>query len=181
MFDVLSTLDVPWAAVTVFQVDERIAPDGDPDRNAVQLHDHLVAATPLRPAQVRLMPVTAARLPAAAERYGKLVAAAAPLDVVHLGMGDDGHTASWPPGDPVIDSPRPVDLCAEYNGRRRMTLTPGPVNAARLRVLLVAGAAKRPMLERLLAGDRTLPVARVRRSGTVIFADVAAAPPPLPR
>ena len=176
MFDVLATLEVPWPAVTVFQVDERVASDGDLDRNAVQLAHHLTDVVPLRAEQVRWMPVTALDLRRAAKRYAAFVAAAAPLDVVHLGLGDDGHTASWPPGDPVIDSSLVVELCGEFNGRRRMTLTPGPVNGARCRVVLAAGASKRSMVERLLAGDGSIPIARVRRAGTFLFVDRAAAP-----
>ena len=175
MFDVLSTLDVPWASVLVFQVDERIAPDGDPDRNAVQLAAHLSSVVPLPPAQVRLMPVTAVDVRAAARRYGAAVTSVAPFDIVHLGLGDDGHTASWPPGDPVVDSTLAVDVSGEFNGRRRMTLTTGPVNDARCRIVLAAGASKAPMVARFLAGDRTIPITHVRRTGTVLFVDRAAA------
>lgn len=121
------------------------------------------------------MPATATDLDAAAARY----AASLPerFDVVHLGMGDDGHTASWPPGDPVIDSPYAVDVSREFNGRVRMTLTPTTVNRARMRVVLVTGAGKAPMVERWLAGDPAVPVPvpipiqRVRRTGTVVVLD----------
>ena len=151
-----------------------MAPDGHADRNAVQLHQHLVAAVGLRASQVKLMPVTSADLRRAAGRYAAAVDAVQPFDVVHLGIGDDGHTASWPPGDPVVDSDRSVDVCGEFNGRRRMTLTPGPVNAARLRIVLAAGGTKAPVIERWLAGDPTLPISRVRRTGTMLVADRAA-------
>ena len=120
MFAALAEIDVPWKAVSVWQVDERVAPDGDSGRNAGQLD-----ALPIPPKQVKMMPVTAKDLGAAAKRY----AAGLPerFDVVHLGMGDDGHTASWAPGDPVIDDPRPVALCGLFNGFLRMTLTPSVV------------------------------------------------------
>ena len=96
---------------------------------------------------------------------------------MHLGIGDDGHTASWPPGnDAVLISERAVDVIPEFNGRRRMTLTPRVVNAARGRIVLVTGAAKRPVIERWLAGDPALPVAAVRRARTTVFLDPAAAP-----
>ena len=168
MLGALAHLDVPWEHVQVFQVDERVAPDGDPERNAGQLD-----ALPLRRRQIHLMPVTAKRLDAAAARY----AAQLPerFDVVHLGMGDDGHTASWPPGDPVVGSVKTVDVCGPFHGRIRMTLTPRAVNAARMRLALVTGAAKAPMIERWLAGDRSIPVQRVRRGGTVVVLDGAAA------
>jgi 6-phosphogluconolactonase len=169
MFAALALLPVPWAALHVFQVDERVVPDDDPERNVT-----LLDVLPLNARQLIAMPVTARDLTAAARRY----AAKLPdrFDVVHLGLGDDGHTASWPPGDPVIDSPRPVDLCREYRGHVRMTLTPSVVNAARSRLLLATGAAKAPVLEGWLSGDRNLPVQRVRRTGALVILDRAAFP-----
>jgi 6-phosphogluconolactonase/glucosamine-6-phosphate isomerase/deaminase len=164
LFDALLDEDVPWEHVTVWQVDERIAPDGAPGRNAVQL-DHV-------PASVKLMPVTAVDLRAAARRYG----AGLPerFDVVHLGLGDDGHTASWPPGDPVVDSARPCELVGDFNGFRRMTLTPWVVNRARCRLVLTFGRSKAPMVARWLLRDPELPVDRLRRSATLLFVDPAA-------
>ncbi len=120
MFEVLLAQDVPWHDVIVWQVDERVAPDGHPERNARQLVDF--------PCPVELMPVTDDDLAAGAARY----AGGLPerFDVVHLGLGDDGHTASWPPGDPVVDSSNGCEVIGEFNGFRRMTLTPPIVNAA---------------------------------------------------
>lgn len=165
MFDALQTHDVPWKQVTVWQVDERVAPDGHAERNAGQL-DSL-------PATHRLMPVTSKDLRAAARRYG----AGLPdrFDIVHLGLGDDGHTASWPPGDPVVDSDRPCEVIDEFNGFLRMTLTPRVVNAARSRVMLTLGSSKAEMVARWMLRDPALPVDRVRRSGTITFLDPAAA------
>jgi 6-phosphogluconolactonase/glucosamine-6-phosphate isomerase/deaminase len=165
MFAALLATDVPWDHVTVWQVDERVAPDGDEARNAAQLAD--------LPARVVPMPVTAADLAAAARRYG--VGLPERFDVVHLGLGDDGHTASWPPGDPVVDSDRPCEVVGEFNGHRRMTLTPPVVNAARSRVVLTYGEAKAPVVARWLLRDPDVPVDRVRRSGTWVFLDPAAA------
>jgi 6-phosphogluconolactonase/glucosamine-6-phosphate isomerase/deaminase len=149
----------------VWQVDERVAPDGHPARNALQL-----AGLPCR---IELMPVTDADLGAAARRY----AAGLPerFDVVHLGLGDDGHTASWPPGDPVVDSTLACDLVGEFNGFRRMTLTPSVLNAARSRLVLTFGRTKAPMMRRWLRGDRSLPVSRLQRTGTWVMLDRAAA------
>lgn len=158
---------VDWSAVTVWQVDERVVPDGDSARNAGQLGD--------LPCRVVPMPVTAADLRAAARRY----AAGLPerFDVVHLGLGDDGHTASWPPGrSEVVASERPVELVPAFNGHDRMTLTGRVVNASRARLVFTVGASKRPMVERWLLGDRSLPISSVRRTGTVLFVDAAAAP-----
>ena len=165
MFDVLLAADVPWESVTVWQVDERVAPDGHPERNALQLVDF--------PCRVELMPVTDPDLVGAAERYS----AGLPdrFDVMHLGLGDDGHTGSWPPGDPVVDSDRWCEVIGEFNGYRRMTLTPLVVNAARSRLVLTFGESKAPMMQRWLLSDTTIPVARLRRTSTWIMIDAAAA------
>jgi len=175
-FDLLADASLPWADVHVWQVDERIAPDGDPARNAVGLTRTLgrTAAT------IHLMDVTHSRggpvagpagAGTAAERYGTELATTCGgvLDLVHLGLGDDGHTASWPPGDPVIDvADRDVAVSAPYQGHRRITLTVPCVNRARTRVFLV-GADKAEPLERLLAGDGSIPASRVRRIHTIVL------------
>jgi 6-phosphogluconolactonase/glucosamine-6-phosphate isomerase/deaminase len=165
LFDALLAHDVPWPSVTVWQVDERVAPDGDPDRNVEQLR--------ALPAIVRAMPVTAKDLRAAARRYAASLPAR--FDVVHLGVGSDGHTASWPPGRHVGESTRPVEVTDTFNGRRRMTLTRDVVNAARARVVLTTGASKADVVARWQAGDATLPVSLVRRGGTIAFLDPGAA------
>ena len=173
MLAALARLQVPWDSTTVFQVDERIAPDGDPDRNA-SLLDVLRGCRP----SIRLMPVTAGDLGAARRRYAALLPDR--LDVVHLGVGDDGHTASWPPGDPVIDDHRTVAISGEYKGRVRMTLTVPAVNAARHRMVLATGPAKAPVIEGWLLHDHALPIDRVSRTNTIVVldADAAARLPP---
>jgi len=159
--------DVPWETTTVWQVDERVAPDGDDRRNANQL-----AALPCR---VRLMPVTGSDLRRAARQYGALLPER--LDVVHLGIGDDGHTASWPPGDAgPVESVRPVEVVPEFHGVPRMTLTRQGVNDARSRVVLTVGASKRETVERWLLRDPALPITAVRSTSTWVFIDDAAAP-----
>lgn len=170
MIDALAGADVPWAAVTIWQVDERVAPDGHPERNAGQLVPFAELGC-----RLRIMPVTAIDLRAAARRYGQGLPDR--FDVVHLGVGDDGHTASWPPDEPAVQaSTRPVEVVGTFHGRPRMTLTRRTVNGARSRVVLATGAAKRPMIERWLAGDRTLPIGAVRRTATWVYLDDAAAP-----
>ena len=164
MFDVLLAQDVPWDQVAVWQVDERVAPDGHPERNARQLDGF--------PCRVELMPVTDDDLDAAANRY----AAGLPerFDVVHLGLGDDGHTASWPPGHAVVDSAARCEAIGEFNGFRRMTLTPPVVNGARSRLMLTYGESKAPMVRRWLLRDPSIPVTRLRRTDTWAMLDPAA-------
>lgn len=159
--------DVPWETTIVWQVDERVAPDGHDARNANQLS--------VLPCQVRLMPVTADDLAQSARQYGALLPEQ--FDVVHLGLGDDGHTASWPPDDPgPVETRRSVEVVDEFHGYRRMTLTPRVVNGARSRVVLTVGAAKRPMVERWFLGDTSLPITRVKSTGTFVMLDAEAAP-----
>lgn len=167
LFDALLTHRLPWDHIEVWQVDERMVPDGHPERNAGQLVD--------LPGRVHPMPVTDPDPVAAAGRYA--AGLPAEFDVVHLGLGDDGHTASWPPGDEtVVNSRRRVEVIDEFNGFPRMTLTPDVVNAGRCRVMLTVGASKAEMMARWLADDQSLPVSHVRRAGTVAFVDHAASP-----
>ena len=171
MLELLASSDLDWGRARAYQVDERVAPPGSDARNLT----HLVLALPLElQASLRPMPVDADDLTAAADRYAADLPA--PLDVVHLGLGPDGHTASLVPGDPVLEvADRPVGLTAgEYQGHRRMTLTYPAINAARRILFLVTGADKREALARLLAGDRGIPAGRVERQRTLIVADDAA-------
>jgi len=174
MFDDMAAMALPWSDVHVFQVDERVAPDGDPDRNTVQLTDHLLARVAIPKRNVHLMPVTNASLPRAAAAYAKALGDT-PLDIVHLGLGDDGHTASWPPGDPVIDAPGNVAISGLFNGRVRMTLTPAVVNGARARMVLAVGAAKAGPVAGWILHRADLPIERVRRASTTVILDTAAA------
>jgi 6-phosphogluconolactonase len=169
MFRVLADEDLPWEAIGIWQVDERLAPDGDPDRNLISLVPALPAAVELHP-----MPVTEDDLDAALERYAASLPEA--FDLVHLGMGDDGHTASLIPGDPVLDvTDRDVALTREYRGRRRMTLTYPALDRSRRVLWLITGEDKSAMLPRLLAGDPSIPAGRVSAEDQVVFADRAAA------
>lgn len=174
----LAELPVPWDRVHVFQVDERVAPAGDPSRNAVMLESLLVDKVDIPRANVHLMPVERDDLDAAARAYSEDLdnTCAGVLDLVHLGLGDDGHTASWPPGDPVLDvHDRDVTVVGPFRGKRRMTLTVPAVNRSRRILWLVSGGEKAPVLARLLAGDRALPAARVRPEDAEVLADEAAA------
>lgn len=168
MFAALAGMSVPWTQLDVYQVDERVAPDGDPARNL-----GLLEAFAERGARVVAMAVSAVDVRRAAARYASRLPDW--LDVVHLGVGDDGHTASWPPGDPVVDAPTLVAVSGRYRGHVRMTITPAVVNRARSRVVLATGADKAAPIERWLLGDPGVPVQRVRRTGTTIVLDEAAA------
>jgi 6-phosphogluconolactonase len=169
LLEALVENDPPWPATDVYQVDERVAPAGDPARNLAVLRDHLPKD------RVHAMPVEHPDLDAAARRYEHEVRF--PLDLVHLGLGVDGHTASLIPGDPVLDvRDRSVAVTGEYQGYRRMTLTYPALDAAGAIIWLVTGDAKREVLARLLAGDTSIPAARIRNPNQLVVADRAAAP-----
>ncbi len=182
MLQALADEDVPWTGVHVVQVDERVAPAGDPDRNLTHLRASLLDRAPLRPEQVHAMPVESSDLGAAAIRYARTlqeIAGSPPvLDLAHLGLGPDGHTASLVPGDPVL-AVRDADvaLTGVYQGRRRMTLTFPVLDRARRILWVVAGSEKVAMLARLREGDRSIPAARVRQEHALVLADRAAAGP----
>jgi len=178
MLSALADEPMPWADVHVVQVDERVAPDGDPDRNLTHLRESLLAHCPLVPDQVHPMPVEWPDLEAACERYAltvrEIAGSPAVLDLAHLGLGPDGHTASLVPGDPVLNISADVALTAIYQGRRRMTLTYPLLNRSRLILWLVTGHEKTDMLLRLRDGDRSIPAGRISRQQSVVLADEAA-------
>ncbi len=173
MFEDLAGMDLPWEGVELFQVDERIAPDDDPARNLTHLRESL---GPTIPVAIHPMPVTEPDLDAAAAAYaGDLPAM---LDVVHLGLGADGHTASLVPGDAVldVDDRLVAPTAGPYQGTRRLTLTYPGLQRARLLLWLVTGADKRAPLQQVLAGDPAVPAGRVVPAGaSVIIADEEAA------
>lgn len=171
---------VPWPIIELVQVDERVAPEGDPDRNLTHLRESLLDRSPLKSAQIHPMPVNDADLAAAARHYAEtlnLLAGSPPvLDLVHLGLGPDGHTASLVPGDPVLEvTDRDVALTGVYQGRRRMTLTFPMLDRARRVLWVVTGESKVAMLRRLRAGDTGIPAGRVRPDRALVLADRAAA------
>jgi len=179
MLRALAQQDVPWNAVHVVQVDERVAPAGDRDRNLTHLRESLLEHAPLSPTRIHPMPVESPDLEAAAAQYAlmlKSIAGSPPvLDLVHLGLGPDGHTASLVPGDPVQEvRDRDVALTGLYQGRRRMTLTYPILNRSRYVLWLVTGSEKVPMLARLYAGDTSIPAGRIRRDHALVMADRAA-------
>ncbi len=180
MLGALAGEDIPWPGVHVFQVDERVAPDGHPDRNLTHLRESLLQHAPLRPEQIHAMPVESPDPEAGARQYAlalQQIAGSPPvLDLVHLGLGPDGHTASLVPGDAVLEvTDEDVALTGVYQGRRRMTLTYPMLNRARRVLWVVTGAEKVGMLDRLRDGDVSIPAGRVRREEAVVLADRAAA------
>ena len=172
MLELLDPKALNGAAVSIFQVDERVAPEGDPDRNLTQIQAALPGGALER---VRPMPVLDPDLDDAAARYASQLPER--LDLVHLGLGPDGHTASLVPSDAVLDvGDRLVAITSgEYQGRRRMTLTYPALDAARRILWLVTGEDKRDALSLLLAGDRSIPAGRVSAMDAVVVCDRAAA------
>jgi 6-phosphogluconolactonase len=180
MLRALADEQLPWEDVHVVQVDERAAPAADPDRNLAHLRASLLDHAPLPPDHVHAMPVEAANLERAAEQYAltlRDVAGSPPvLDLVHLGLGPDGHTASLVPGDAVLDvTDADVAATGPYQGRRRMTLTFPIINRSRHVLWLVTGDDKAGTLVRLRDGDPSIPASRVRQDLALVLADRGAA------
>ena len=180
MLGCLVGLELPWAGVHVFQVDERVAPHGDADRNATKLAA-ILRASGLPCTNLHVMPVTDEDRSRACGAYAQAIARHTRdgrLDLVHLGLGEDGHTASLVPGDRVNDiADRDVAMAGPYQGRLRMTLTRPAIDRAAERMWVVTGASKAEMLARLQAGDEAIPAGRVTRRNSVVFADEAAVNP----
>ena len=180
MLRALAGEQVPWEDVHVVQVDERVAPAGDPGRNLTHLRESLLERAPLPPEHLYAMPVEEDDLEAAAASYARglqQIAGSPPvLDLVHLGLGPDGHTASLVPGDPVLQvTDAYVAPTGIYQGRRRMTLTYPLLNRARRILWLVTGAEKAGMLARLREGDPSIPAGRINQQNALALADHAAA------
>src|SRR5262249_24172158 len=169
---------LPWQSVHVVQVDERVAPEGHPDRNLTHLRESLLEHAPLPPEHVHAMPVNDPDLEASAKRYESVLRQLAGmppvLDLVHLGLGPDGHTASLVPSEPVLEvTDADVAITGIYQGRRRMTLTFPIINRSRRILWVVTGSEKAEMLKRLLEGDHSIPAGRVRQEQAVLLTDVA--------
>jgi 6-phosphogluconolactonase len=180
MLRALASEEVPWDQVYLAQVDERVAPAGSPDRNLTHLRESLLAHAPLPPEHIHAMPVEATNLGAAAVDYAQRLAqiAGSPpvLDLAHLGLGPDGHTASLVPGDPVLDvNDADVAIAGPYQERQRMTLTYPMLNRSRAILWLVTGTDKATMLPRLLRADPAIPAGRIRQDQAFVLADRAAA------
>jgi 6-phosphogluconolactonase len=180
MLRALAAQQLPWEQVHIVQVDERVAPAADPDRNLAHLRESLLNHAPLLPNHIHAMPVEATDLDRAAKQYAltlRDVAGSPPvLDLVHLGLGPDGHTASLVPGDPVLNvTDADVAATGPYQGRRRMTLTFAIINRSRHVLWLVTGREKAAALVRLRDDDQSIPASRVRQDHALILADRAAA------
>jgi 6-phosphogluconolactonase len=174
MFSQLEDHGLDWTKTEIFQVDERVAPAGSDERNLTHLIESLSIGAQ---GSIRPMPVTDDDLDAAADRYAASLPEA--LDLAHMGLGPDGHTASLVPDDPVLGvTDRRVAVTAgEYEGLRRMSLTYPELHRVRRLLWVVTGEQKVDALRKLLAHDPSIPAGRVEPGGdSLILADRAAAP-----
>ena len=179
MLKILSKADLPWKRVNLFQVDERVAPDGHADRNLTQLFQ-AIAGTPMV-TQLRIfpMPVLAEDLEEGCREYTQVldeVTEGKGLDLIHLGLGSDGHTASLVPGDGVMEVQDRLVACTQntYQGRIRMTLTYPLLNSAKQLLWIVTGDEKQKMVQRLLQQDPSIPAGRIRQENALLLVDKAA-------
>ena len=180
MLRALADEDVPWEGMHILQVDERLAPRGHPDRNLTHLYETLTRHSPVAPERIHAMNVEDKDTEVAAASYAmtikEIAGPEAIIDLVHLGLGSDGHTASLIPQDPVLDvDDKDVALTGIYQGRRRMTLTYPVINRARKILWLVTGSEKKEMLQRLIDGDLTIPAGRISQKQAMLLTDKDAA------
>jgi 6-phosphogluconolactonase len=180
MLRALAGEDVQWERMHILQVDERLAPDGDADRNLTHLYESLIGHAPLITSQIHAMKVGWKDPESAAADYANTISqvtgAQTIIDLIHLGLGPDGHTASLIPGDPVLDiADKDVALTGFYQGRQRLTLTYPIINRARKILWLITGAEKKEMLQRLLDQDLSIPAGRISQEHAIILADKEAA------
>ena len=179
MLKILSKAALPWTRVNLFQVDERVAPDGHADRNLTQLFQAIAGSPLVTRLHIFPMPVTAEDLDAAAGDYAELIheiTEGEGLDLIHLGMGSDGHTASLVPGDAVLEVQDHGVACTQdlYQGRIRMTLTYPLLNSAKRILWIVTGSEKQEMVQRLLQKDASIPAGSVNQANAILFVDQAA-------
>lgn len=180
MLRALTEEDVPWKGIHILQADERIAPDGDPDRNMTYLRESLLGYAPILPERIYAMRVDEKDPEAAAAGYARTIrdiaGSHAILDLIHLGLGADGHTASLIPGDPVLNvTDKDVSLTGIYQGRLRLTLTYPLINRARKILWLITGSEKSNMLRRLLERDISIPAGLISQEHAMVLADRDAA------
>lgn len=179
LFRALAAEEVDWPRVHLLQVDERAVEADSPDRNFAAIRTELLDRIAIPDDRVHPMPAASGDLPGAARAYGEALRAVAGadgrLDLVHLGLGEDGHTASLLPDDPALESADDVVVSREYAGHRRLSLSLATICRARRRLWLVEGRAKADVLRRVLGGDATVPAGRVKREDSVFFVDKDAA------
>jgi 6-phosphogluconolactonase len=176
----LAAEEVPWDRMHVVQVDERIAPPGDPDRNLTHLRESLLSGAPIPPENIHAMPVENPDAARACDDYtatlNALCGEPPVIDLVHLGLGPDGHTASLIPGDPVCHvHDAEVAPTGLYQNRHRLTLTYPVINRARRILWVVTGDEKAPMVPRLLVGDPSIPAGSVESRNARLLLDAPAA------
>jgi 6-phosphogluconolactonase len=181
LLEAFATHALPWDRVQIFQVDERIAPTVDAARNFTALLRVLAERVPLPMANLHPMPVEIEPPEEAAVDYQHLlldmIGRPPVFDLVHLGLGADGHTASLVPGDPVLAvENRDVAVCGVYQGHKRLTLTYPILLRAKRVLFLVSGEDKRQAVQQLVDGDPAIPAGRLAGDNAILILDQKAAP-----
>ena len=180
MLHELTNEDVPWKNMHIFQVDERFAPEGHSDRNMTYIQKSLLGHAPTLPVWIHGMQMEEKEPEEAVAGYSRTIRAIAGsksiIDLIHLGLGPDGHTASLIPGDPVLNiTDKDVALTGIYQGRHRMTLTFPIINRARKLLWLITGTEKSEMLQRLLEKDLSIPASHIQQEHALVLTDKDAA------
>ncbi len=175
VFEELATRDLPWSDVIITQVDERVAPSGSPLRN-IEAQRKAFDGLPVEWLPLSVEGPIRRQIEELLNSLADVAGDPPILDVVHLGLGSDGHTASLVPGDAVLDeTERVLAITGEYQGTRRLTFTRPMLDRARLVVWLVKGADKAEALRSLVNGDDSIPASLLKPQHSLIIADTEAA------
>jgi 6-phosphogluconolactonase len=172
-YELFATADVDWGSVEIFFGDERWVPVDDPESNESMAR--LAFIDQVTPAAVHSVRGAGETIEAAADAYDRLLRNHEPVDLVHLGLGPDGHTASLFPGSPALDEHDRlvVPTGDDLHAHPRLTWTYPAIARSRLVVFTVAGEEKRDALTRVKEGDE-LPAAKVTADRVVWLVDEAA-------
>lgn len=169
----------PWQRAHWFWGDERFVPHSDPQSNYSMAADAMLSLVPVLHAQIHPVPTVGVTPEEAAEAYQSELRAFygadflnpthALFDIVLLGLGEDGHTASLFPGSPVLKDRERWAAVADKDGQKRITLTYPALESCAHAAFLVSGAPKRDILARVRSGDESLPAANFRPMGDLHF------------
>lgn len=171
-----------WSAVDAWWGDERCVPLDDPDSNFRLVNDSLLSKI----APLRSVHPMRSDVPHAAEAYEELLRAAAPIDVIHLGLGPDGHTASLFPESSALTAPDDRLVVSNVdplgnNPHERLTFTYSGIARCRTCIVTVAGESKREALHRVLDGDPSAPAAKIDGENVIWLVDALAMGPRMGR
>jgi len=171
LYEQMADCNLPWPDMEIFFTDERCVPADDQDSNFRMANEALLSKVAVN---VHRMPGERCDADDYETEMRGVFGATPAFDLVLLGLGADGHTASLFPGDTALEEDQHWVVAVRRPDHERLTLTLAVLSSARTALFLVTGPTKRDALRRLLAGE-DIPAARVHAGEVLIIADKAAA------